>query len=201
MEMKVAAIRQIVKEAGVCVVYTSQRGRQWIGTWGCMFLAEEGMKLNQDNVAGLLDFDEKEQKKIHFAEMALEGADLYPVPRRDQNEMTQIGLDIKTGDTFTVLEFDGKTYLVNNKKIKGAVGSAEYRRYYLGWNSVDAPLIVIDDGMVHAGVVQPESADFVEAVQKTLRRVSFCRAGGWAPQGAEDAEQEEEGEQIGMEGM
>lgn len=196
--MKVAAIRQIVKEAGVCVVYTSQRGRQWIGTWGCMYLAEEGMKLNQDNVAGLLDFDEKEQKKIHFAEMALEGAGLYPVPRRDQNEMTQIGLDIKTGDTFTVLEFDGKTYLVNNKRIKGAVGSAEYRRYYLGWNSMDEPLIVIDDGMVHAGVVLPQPADFVEAVQKTLRRVSFCRAGGWSGrESGEDAD--EDGEQIGME--
>lgn len=197
--MKVAAIRQIVKEAGVCVVYTSQRGRQWIGTWGCMFLAEEGMKLNESNVAGLLDFDEKEQKRIKFFEQALEGCGLYPLPRLDLNEMTQIGLDIKTGDTFTVLEFDGKTYLVNNKRIKGAVGSAEYRRYYLGWNAADAPLIVIDDGMVHAGVVQPESADFVEAVQKTLRRVSFCRAGGWKPEGAEDAEQEEEGEQIGME--
>ena len=199
--MKVAAIRQIVKEAGVCVVYTSQRGRQWIGTWDCMFLAEEGMKLSQDNVAGLLDFDEKEQKKIHFAEMALEGADLFPVPRRDQNEMTQMGLDIKTGDTFTVLEFDGKTYLVNNKRIKGAAGSAEYRRYFLGWNSLEEPLIVIDDGMVHAGVVLPQPADFVEEVQKTLRRVSFCRAGGWKPEGPKDVEEEEEGEQIGMEGI
>ena len=196
--MKVAAIRQIVKEAGVCVVYTSQRGRQWIGTNGCMFLAEEGMKLNRDNVAGLLDFDEKEQKRIKFFEQALEGCGLYPVPRRDLNEMTQIGLDIKTGDTFTVLEFDGKTYLVNNKRIKGAVGSAEYRRYYLGWTEADAPVIVIDDGMVHAGAVMPESADFVENVQKTLRRVSFCRAGGWSGrESGEDAD--EDGEQIGME--
>ncbi len=198
--MKVAAIRQIVKEAEVCVVYTSQRGRQWIGTWDCMFLAEEGMKLNQHNVAGLLDFDEKEQKKIRFYEQALEECAVYAVPRRDLNEMTQIGLDIKTGDTFTVLEFDGKTYLVNNKWIKGAVGSAEYRRYYLGWTEADAPVIVIDDGMVHAGAVLPESADFVEAVQKTLRRVSFCRAGGWSGrESGEDAG--EDGEQIGMEEM
>lgn len=196
--MKVAAIRQIVKEAGVCGVYTSQRGRQWIGTWNCMFLTEEGMKLNASNVAGLLDFDEKEQLKIRFFEQALEGCGLYPVPRRDLNEMVQIGLDIKTGETFTVLEFDGKTYLVNNKRIKGAVGSAEYRRYYLGWTGVDMPVIVIDDGMVHAGVVLPESADFVEAVQKTLRRVSFCRAGGWSGrESGEDAD--EDGEQIGME--
>lgn len=198
--MKVAAIRQIVKEAGVCVVYTSQRGRQWIGTWECMFLAEEGMRLNESNVAGLLDFDEKEQKRIKFFEQALEGCGLYPLPRRDLNEMKQIGLDIKTGDTFTVLEFDGKTYLVNNKRIKGAVGSAEYRRYYLGWTEADAPVIVIDDGMVHAGAVLPESADFVEAVQKTLRRVSFCRAGGWS--GRESGEEAvEDGEQIGMEEM
>ena len=196
--MKVAAIRQIVKEAGVCVVYTSQRGRQWIGTWECMFLAEEGMKLNASSVAGLLDFDEKEQKKIRFYEEALEECAVYAVPRRDLNEMVQIGLDIKAGDTFTVLEFDGKTYLVNNKRIKGAVGSAEYRRYFLGWTEADAPVIVIDDGMVHAGAVLPESADFVETVQKTLRRVSFCRAGGWSGrESGEDAG--EDGEQIGME--
>lgn len=189
--MKIGAIRALIKSAGVCLITTSARGTQWIGTEEALFLVEQGLNLTESSVCGLLDFSEQEQKKIRFIEESMEDCDLWPRQDIPQNAMTQDMITIKIGEEIVPLEFDGRIYFIEARKIKCAVGTAEYREYDLGYNENGEPLILIFDGMVQAGIVKPLNVMQNAAVLRVLGRIAEKRPGGAeaAPEKEEAAEQ------------
>lgn len=205
--MKIQAIRALVKAAQWCVLYTSQKGGQWIGTRDAMFRVDNGLCLAHDKVPGLLVLDEQEQKKITFFKERLEDAEIYPVPRVDLNQMTDMGFEILCGKQLLPLRCVAKTYLVDLKMVRAAVDDEDYRYFYLVRNRWGAPLIAVYDGMIQQGVIKPEPMKAVETVMKLLREISFGETDGWreeepsqSPDGASVSHEGEAlGEQMTME--
>ena len=70
--MKIAAIRSIVKDAGVCVIYTSERGRQWLGTNKAMFLCEEGLKITEGMAAEIAKAEKRGMPIRYFTDDCME---------------------------------------------------------------------------------------------------------------------------------
>ena len=205
--MKIQAIRALAKEEKRCVIYTNARGRQWIGTGTCMFLGEEDVTLTVDAMPGLLDLNEDEQKKIVFEARRLESEPIYPAPRYGENETKGEGVEIKYDKCYIPLYGNGRTYLVDARKVRAAVSSTDYRMFYLARNEEGLPLIIVSDGMVFTGVVMPEAQSKTEEILLKLRGMAFRPADGWreeepsqSPDGASVSHEGEAlGEQMTME--
>jgi hypothetical protein len=200
--MKISEIKKLVLEANQCVIATSMRGKQYVGTPYALYPVDDGLTLTEENVAGLFDLDEKQRKNVVVSERPLEVCGCWPLLNVTMNAMASSSFTIKGVEDYILLSESGKTFCLPTRVIRPAVGKTEYRQYMLGKAKYGNPVIVIEDGMMWAGIALPMDVGRVENIQRELRAFAFGPAGG-VGKTETDLEPEDamdEDEQLSMEG-
>lgn len=167
--MKINAIKSLCKKAKLCMIYESDGGRQWIGTKEAIYPAD-GIALDRCSVAALFDMGEDLEEKLRFDTGELIGSGLLPMEERTGWEEMAEGFPLEyLGEKIIPLATQGELYMLSEERIKPAIGPGEYRTYRLANNSCGEPLIVIDNGLLTAGIVRPLPQGTVIGIQKQMR--------------------------------
>ena len=171
--MKVAQIKKLVMERKHCVILTSNMKTQWIGGSGWIARVDDGLNITEDGLKGMFDLDEQKEK-LQVQELPLETYPIWPVARRDLNVMKPAELDIGNYGGVVVLTYQNAVYLVEKKYVKAMVTNNDYREYMLGWDEGNNPVILVNDGVIMAGIVRPMMVDDCAAFMQKLYEV--CNA-------------------------
>lgn len=194
--MKIQAIKKLILAEKECYILTGQVGQQWIGTQKAIFRVDDGLKLRSSSIKGLFDLDTDQEARIEIIEQELEMASIWPMMRKSQNIMTVCPLGINNFGGVELLAHGGRMYMCSVNAIKAAVDTADYRKYMLGYDRFHAPLIIVNDGMIFAGVIRPEPTEKCKFILKALEDWAQMIAAGT---GMEEAPEEApEGEQMEM---
>ena len=178
--MKIQAIKKLCMAGQYCRILTGQQGQQWIGGRAWMARVDEGLRIDADAIPGLFDLSDEQNGKLTIEEAQLETADLWPVLRRTMVQLKEAPFRLKSGgEDIIILGLNGVAYLLNQRYVRAAVDNADYREYMLAWDQWDNPLIIVNDGMIFAGVVKPYSKETAEKALAELEAVGSCLAGGW----------------------
>ena len=166
--MKIQQIKKLIMEKKHCVILTGQQGQQWIGGQDWMVRVDEGLKITSDSIKGLFDLDVDQMEKLTIIEAPMEQWPMWPVMKRDINTLTasEIGLDLFGG--VELLTFGNAVYLLERKYVKASVSVDDYREFLLAWDSGNNPLIVIQDGLIFAGIARPLHAEVCKRVMGVL---------------------------------
>ncbi|MBR3105854.1 MAG: hypothetical protein IKH30_01570 [Clostridia bacterium] len=202
--MKIDKIKKLILDQKGVAILTGERGQQWIGGKDWMVRVDEGLHLTPKSVKGLFDFSVEQMDKLRIEEAALETYPLWPVLRRNVNNMQVGSLNIDNYGGIEMLIFSGKVYLLEQKYIRCAVAREDYREYMLGWDAKDQPLIVINDGMIFAGSARPMPESTCQLLLEQMKFMCSLRPGGTMdPSQAQDdnsqAQDGMDGEQLDME--
>ena len=176
--MKIGAIRKLILEKKHCTILTGQQRQQWIGGNDWMIRVDEGLKITSDSIKGLFDLDVGQMEKLQITEAPLETSPLWPVMKRDINplKISEIGIDAFGG--LEMLTFGNAVYLLEKKYVKATVSVDDYREFLLAWDNGNNPLIVIQDGMIFAGIARPMHAAECKTVMNLLGAVAALHPGG-----------------------
>lgn len=194
--MKIQAIKKLILAEKECYILTGQQGQQWIGTARAIFRVDDGLKLRSSSIKGLFDLDTNQEKRIEIIEQDLEMADIWPMMRKSQNQMTVCPLGINNFGGVELLASGGRMYLCSVNTIKAAVDTADYREYMLGYDRFHAPLIIVNDGLIFAGVIRPEATEKCKFILKELEDWAQMIAAGTGVE--ETPEESDAEEQISM---
>ena len=196
--MKIQAIKKLILAEQQCSILTGQQGQQWIGTERAIFRVDDGLRITEDSIKGLFDLDQAQMGKLEIIEQDLELASIWPMMRRPQNQMTVCPLGINNYGGVELLAHDGRMYMCSIDAIKAAVDRGDYREYWLGYDRLHAPLIIVRDGLIFAGVIRPERTEKCKFILKVLEDWAQMIAEGTGVD--EEARQEDapEGEQVAM---
>lgn len=176
--MKNAQIRKLIMDGKHCVILTGQQKQQWIGGNAWMVRVDEGLKITAESVKGLFDLSVEQMDKLQITEAPLEHYPLWPVMKRDINELKVAPVGIDNYGGVDVLTFGNAVYLLERKYVKAAVSSDDYREYLLAWDEGNNPLIVIRDGMIFAGIARPMPAEVCKLTMEQMRWISDMQPGG-----------------------
>lgn len=174
--MKLSKIKAHIKEKEICIILNGPES-QWLGTLGAVW-AVENIRITEEAIAPLMDLKEKEQEKIKIYAGEKDGDPLNPVNFIGQ--LKPAGMKALEGGTeYIFLEDEGNNemYALDYAYVKAAVGSDEYREYVLAKNGCDRPLIIVNDGMMQVAIIEPESQETMESLQKEMRRIGLMRTG------------------------
>lgn len=178
--MKIQAIKKLCMQVQRCRILTGQQGQQWIGTRQWMCRIDEGLRIDTASIRGIFDLSDEQARKLQIEEERLETADLWPVLRRTMVPLTEAPFRMKSGgEDIIILGLNGVAYLLEQRFVRTAVDNSDYRQYMLAWDQWENPLIIVNDGMIFAGVVKPYSKEAAEKALAELEAVGSCLAGGW----------------------
>lgn len=179
--MKIQQIKKLIMETMHCVILTGVQGQQWIGDNGWMTRVDDGLRITKDSIKGLFDLDTKQTEKLRVDELPMESYPLWPVLKRDINQMTvsPVGIDALGG--VELLIFGDAAYMLEKKYIKAVISKEDYREYMLAWDEGNNPLIIINDGMLFAGIARPLSAEVCKYTLEKMRWVGAMEPGGTRP--------------------
>jgi len=184
--MKINAIKKLCMGDKLCRVLTGAKGQQWIGGRDWITKVDDGLTIDQYAIQGLFDLSKEEMTKLTIEESRLEMCSLWPILSRTQVPLHTSIIDLNNMGGLEILGDLNVVYMVEKKKIKAAVDSADYREYLLGWDTQDNPLIIINDGMIFAGVVRPLPQTTCKGILDNMRAIGEMRAGGTANRDGED---------------
>ena len=176
--MKIAQIRKLILEQKSCVIMTGEMKQQWIGGNAWMARVDEGLKITSESIKGLFDLSVEQMDKLQITECPLETYPLWPVMRRDMNEMKVALVVIDNYGGVETLTCGNAVYLLERKYVKAAVSNDDYRAYTLAWDSGNNPLIVIQDGYIFAGIARPMIADVCKLTLEQMRLLGEMTPGG-----------------------
>lgn len=196
--MKIAAIKKLILAAKECYILTGQQGQQWIGTQKAIFRVDDGLRLRASSIKGLFDLDTEQESRTEIIEQEMEMADIWPMMRKTQCKMDVCPLGINNYGGVELLSHGGRMYLCSVNAIKAAVDTADYREYLLGYDRFHAPLIIVNDGMIFAGVIRPEQTDKCKFILKALEDWAQMIAAGTGVDEEPRQEDAPEGEQVAM---
>ena len=93
--MKIAQVRKLILQRNHCVILTGQQRQQWIGGNDWMIRVDEGLQITSESIKGLFDLSVEQMDKLTITEAPLETYPLWPVMRRDINELkvAPVGID------------------------------------------------------------------------------------------------------------
>lgn len=176
--MKIQQIKKLILEKKHCVILTGQQRQQWIGGNDWMVRVDEGLEITSDSIKGLFDLDVDQMEKLQIMEAALEQWPMWPVMKRDINTLnvSEIGLDVFGG--VIMLTFGNAVYLLERKYVKAAVSVDDYREFLLAWDGGNNPLIVIQDGLIFAGIARPLPEAVCRRTMEMLCELSSRHPGG-----------------------
>ena len=189
--MKLSKIKGHIKEKEICIILNDPAS-QWLGTLGAVW-AVENIRITEEAIAPLMDLKEKEQEKIEIYVREKDGDPLNPVNFIGQ--LKPAGMKALEGGTeyiFLEDQWNNEMYALDYEYVKTAVGSDKYREYMLAKNGCDRPLIVVNDGMIPVAIIEPESQETMERMQKEMRRIGFMRTGKTGGDARTDEAQEQE---------
>lgn len=174
--MKMSAIKKICQNEGKFVIWNGMG--QWIGTEKMCFRVE-GVNITSEAIPAIFDLNEKKMEKLTVEEAQLEESGLFPyLGWEEGKQMTDQGVLICLGaHELIFLEAERKMYALDMDAVRGAVGSGEYRSYYLSENGQHEPIILICDGMITCGIAKPESGRAMAEIQKKLRELGMIPSG------------------------
>lgn len=195
--MKIQAIKKLCLRAKRCNIMTGQQGQQWIGTNSAIFRVDDGLRITADSIKGLFDLTFEQSEGLQIEEYTLEVASIWPMMRYDQNKMKVCPLGINNYGGVELLAHGGKMYLCGMDAIKAAVDKDDYREYWLGYDRFHAPLIIVRDGMLFAGVIRPMNTEASEYILKALEDWSQLQPAGF---GVQERDEAQDGQQMSMEG-
>lgn len=196
--MKIAAIKRMCLGERMCRILTGQQGQQWIGTSRAIFRVDDGLRITQESIKGLFDLDQAQMDKLAISEQELELAPIWPMMRRDQNKMSECPLRINNYGGVELLAHDGRMYMCSIDAIKAAVDRGDYREYWLGYDRFNAPLIIVRDGLIFAGVIRPEPKAECEFILRAMEDWAQMIAAGMGVDEEPRQEEAPEGEQVAM---
>lgn len=179
--MKVNQIKKLILETMHCVILTGQLGQQWIGDNGWMVRVDDGLRITKNSLKGLFDLDTKQAEKLKVDELPMESYPLWPVLKRDINQMTVSPVGIDNFGEVELLIFGNAAYMLEKKYIKAVIAKEDYREYLLAWDEGNNPLIVINDGMLFAGIARPMDASVCNYILAQMCRVGAMEPGGTRP--------------------
>ena len=200
--MKVNQIKKLILETMHCVILTGQQGQQWIGDNGWMVRVDDGLRITKDSLKGLFDLDTKQAEKLKVDEMPMESYPLWPVLKRDINQMTVSPVGIDNFGGVELLIFGNAAYMLEKKYIKAVIAKEDYREYLLAWDEGNNPLIVINDGMLFAGIARPMPVGVCKNMMDNMRALCAMEPGGTRPgqeNGPLKMEEENDSIQLDME--
>ncbi len=177
-DLKVGQIKKLILEEKRCVILTGMQGQQWIGGLNWMVRVDEGLKITRDSVKGLFDLDTEQTEKMNVMELPMESYPLWPVLKRDINPMKVGPMDLNNYGGVETLIFGQAVYLLERKYIKAVISREDYREYLLAWDEGNNPLIIINDGLLFAGIARPMRADVCKMLLEQMRAISQLLPGG-----------------------
>ena len=196
--MKIAAIKKLILADRQCCILTGQQGQQWIGTERAIFRVDDGLRITENSIKGLFDLGPAQMDKLEIIQQELEMAHIWPMMRRDQNRMRVCPLGINNYGGVELLAHDGKMYLCSMDAIKAAVDRDDYREYWLGYDRFHAPLIIVRDGMIFAGVIRPMRTEECKFILQALEDWALMMVGGTGVDEEPRQEDAPAGEQVAM---
>lgn len=196
--MKISAIKRVCMREQEFVIYEKAAGGQWIGTSSAAYPAD-GVTLTEGNIASIFDLTQKQCGKISVVSQRMEGSRVCPAERFvvDTLDRMLYGLSVHyEGGVLIPLGYRGQLYFLDELYVRAAeCNGKEYRKYFMAENASGAPLVLISDGMLVAGVAEPEPPETARRVQAWLKSACMLTAADWTTPPASDAQI---GGQIGM---
>lgn len=196
--MKIQAIKKLILAARECSILTGQQGQQWIGTERAIFRVDDGLRITRSSIKGLFGLDIAQMDKLEIIEQELEMAHIWPLMKRSQNQMTVCPLGINNYGGVELLAEGGRMYLCSVNAIKAAVDNDDYREYWLGFDRFHAPLIIVNDGLIFAGVIRPEPTEKCKFLLKAIEDWAQMIAAGTGADEEPRQEDAPEVEQVAM---
>lgn len=176
--MKIEQIRKLILQRNYCVILTGQQKQQWIGGKEWMTRVDKGLRINSESIKGLFDLSVEQMEKLQITEAPLETYPLWPVMKRDMNELKAAPMGLDSFGGVNILTFGNAAYLLEEKYVKAAVSKDDYRAYVLAWDAWNNPLIVIQDGYIFAGIARPMIADVCKLTLEQMRLLGEMTPGG-----------------------
>lgn len=180
--MKLQQIKRLIMETKHCVILTGVQGQQWIGGRNWMVRLDEGLRITGDSLRGLFDLDTDQAEKLMVEELPMESYHLWPVLKRDINPMQVSPLSIDNYGGVELLIFGNAVYMLEKKYIKAVISQDDYREYMLAWDEKNRPLIVINDGMLFAGIARPMPVEVCKNMMDNMRALCALEPSGTRPE-------------------
>ena len=135
--MKAARIARLVKKVRRAVIFTDKSGRQWVGTERYAYLADESIRLTEENVLGVLDIDADKRDEIEVlaVEQSEPMARLLDISPQEGDMLLYPKMSVTwNGDLLTILRSeDGEeTVMVPQAAIHPADGKSGLGFYLRG---------------------------------------------------------------------
>ena len=178
MKLKINQIKKLVMETKHCVILTGVQGQQWIGGSNWMVRVDDGLRITGDSLRGLFDLDTDQAEKLAVEELPMESYPLWPVLKRDINPMKVCPLGIDDYGGVDLMIFGNAVYMLQQKYVKAVISQDDYREYMLAWDEGNNPLIIINDGLLFAGIARPMRADVCKMLLEQMRAISQLHPGG-----------------------
>ena len=176
--MKINQIKKLIMETKHCVILTGMQGQQWIGGRNWMVRVDDRLRITGDSLRGLFDLDTNQAEKLVVEELPMESYPLWPVLKRDINPMKVCPLGIDDYGGVELLIFGNAVYMLQQKYVKAVISQDDYREYMLAWDEGNRPLIVIDDGMLFAGIARPMPVEVCKNMLDNMRALCALEPSG-----------------------
>lgn len=155
------------------MLYTDLTGvAVWIGTDTAMYPIE-GILMDENSIESLFDLPESKLEKLKIETWPLMQSPLsVDFDAVDEDMAMCEGFAVFYGGALNrILSFEGKLYSVDVDRLKPAEISSDYARYYFCANANGGPLIIVRDGLIITGVLQPNDASVTARIQAQARAI------------------------------
>lgn len=176
--MNIAKIKPLIKEEKRVSIVRDASGRQWVGTGRNLYLADENIDFDKDNVLSIFDIEAEKRKAYDVSQGDMSHAAwLDMMPHNDTDKPLNTIFSVCYVDELLTLmrTEEGESVLVRQKAItpNDGRGGQTFVLRKTGGN----PVVACFADMLCGAIVAPESAKVFEIVSKwckALTESNYC---------------------------